>query len=87
VTGQKMRWRNAVLGTLAPASSILVRLGVGLVVFLPEGIQKLAFPQILGAGRFTNIGIPYPDLMRPFVGVVETICGAAGVKPNCSGDR
>jgi putative oxidoreductase len=76
VTGQKIRWRNAVLGTLAPASSILVRLIVGLVVFLPEGIQKLAYPQILGAGRFANIGIPYPDLMGPFVGVVETICGA-----------
>jgi uncharacterized membrane protein YphA (DoxX/SURF4 family) len=41
-----------------------------------EGIQKLAFPEILGAGRFANIGIPYPELMGPFVGVVETICGA-----------
>jgi uncharacterized membrane protein YphA (DoxX/SURF4 family) len=29
----------------------------------------------LGAGRFTHIGIPYPDFMGPFVGVVETICG------------
>jgi hypothetical protein len=36
---------------------------VGLVVFLPEGIRKLAFPEILGAGRFTNIGIPYPEVM------------------------
>lgn len=76
MTGQNTRWRNAVFGTHAPASSILVRLIVGLVVFLPEGIQKLEFPQILGAGRFANIGIPYPDLMGPFVGVVETICGA-----------
>jgi putative oxidoreductase len=55
--------------------SILVRLLVGLVVFLPEGIQKLAFPDILGAGRFANIGIPYPDLMGPFVGAVEIVCG------------
>jgi len=46
------------------------------VVFFPEGIQKLAFPDILGAGRFANIGIPYPELMGPFVGVVETIYGA-----------
>jgi putative oxidoreductase len=45
------------------------------VVFLPEGIQKLAFPEILGAGRFAHIGIPYPDLMGPFVGVVEIVCG------------
>jgi uncharacterized membrane protein YphA (DoxX/SURF4 family) len=57
-----------------PAS--LIRLLVGLVVFLPEGIQKLAFPEILGAGRFARIGIPLPDVMGPFVGAVETVCGA-----------
>ncbi len=46
------------------------------MVFFPEGIQKLPFPDLLGAGRFAKIGIPYPDLMGPFVGAVETICGA-----------
>jgi putative oxidoreductase len=46
------------------------------VVFFPEGIQKLLSPEILGAGRFLRIGIPYPDIMAPFVGVVETVCGA-----------
>jgi putative oxidoreductase len=56
--------------------AILVRLIVGLVVFFPEGIQKLIFPAILGAGRFANIGIPYPELMGPLVGVLEIICGA-----------
>ncbi|UPK35116.1 DoxX family protein [Bradyrhizobium sp. 186] len=55
--------------------TIVVRLSVGLAVFLPEGIQKLVFPDILGAGRFARIGIPLPDLMGPFVGVVETVCG------------
>ena len=55
--------------------AILVRLAVGLVVFFPEGLQKLLFPEILGAGRFARIGIPYPNLMGPFVGVVETVCG------------
>lgn len=69
-------WRIILFGTRAPGWSILVRLLVGLVVFFPEGIQKLAFPDILGAGRFANIGIPYPDLMGPFVGSIETICGA-----------
>jgi uncharacterized membrane protein YphA (DoxX/SURF4 family) len=54
---------------------ILVRLLVGLVVFLPEGLQKLMFPDALGAGRFARIGIPWPDLMGPLVGVVETVCG------------
>jgi putative oxidoreductase len=61
--------------TNASGWTILVRLLVGLVVFLPEGIQKLAFPDLLGAGRFAKIGIPFPDLMGPFVGVVETACG------------
>lgn len=56
--------------------SILVRLLVGLIVFLPEGIQKLAYPDLLGAGRFAKIGIPFPDIMGPFVGVVEVICGS-----------
>ena len=27
-------------------------------------------------GRFVKIGIPYPDVMGPFVGAVETVCGA-----------
>lgn len=61
--------------TMASAWIILIRLQVGLMVFFPEGIQKLIHPDILGAGRFTRIGIPYPDLMGPFVGVVETACG------------
>lgn len=62
--------------TSASGWTVLVRLLVGLVVFLPEGIQKLVFPDILGAGRFANIGIPYPELMGPFVGIVEILCGA-----------
>jgi putative oxidoreductase len=74
--GQNGNWFGVVLATRAPGWSILVRLIVGLVVFFPEGIQKLIFPAILGAGRFANIGIPYPELMGPFVGVLETICGA-----------
>lgn len=56
--------------------TILVRLLVGLCVFLPEGIQKLVFADVLGAGRFAKIGIPFPDAMGPFVGVVEIICGS-----------
>ena len=55
---------------------LLIRLLVGLVVFFPEGLQKLLFPALLGAGRFAAIGIPWPEVMGPFVGVVETICGA-----------
>lgn len=73
---ERIAWRTNLFGTRAPGWSILVRLLVGLVVFFPEGIQKLAFPEILAAGRFANIGIPNPNLMGPFVGVIETICGA-----------
>jgi putative oxidoreductase len=73
---ESANWRAIVFGTRAPGWSILVRLIVGLVVFFPEGIQKLVFPEILGAGRFANIGIPFPDVLGPFVGTVETICGA-----------
>ncbi|RAI54532.1 DoxX family protein [Roseicella frigidaeris] len=70
-----MTWRR-VLRTEATGWTLLVRLLVGAVVFLPEGLQKFLFPEILGAGRFARIGIPWPDLMGPLVGGVETICGA-----------
>ena len=61
--------------TTAPASTILIRLMVG-GVFLAEGIQKFLYPDALGAGRFAKIGIPSPEIMGPFVGVVEIVCGA-----------
>jgi putative oxidoreductase len=70
-----MTWAD-VMRTKASGWTILVRLLVGVVVFFPEGIQKLIFPDVLGAGRFARIGIPFPDLMGPFVGVVELVCGA-----------
>ena len=70
-----MSWHD-LLRTRASGWVTLIRLMVGLAVFFPEGIQKLIFPEILGAGRFTRIGIPLADVMGPFVGVVETVCGA-----------
>lgn len=54
--------------------SILVRLLLA-GVFVPEGIQKLIFPDALGAGRFAKLGIPYPEIMGPFVGATELVCG------------
>ena len=53
----------------------LIRLMVG-SVFLSEGIQKFLFPAELGVGRFVKIGIPWPQAMAPFVGVVEIVAGA-----------
>ncbi len=58
----------------APRSTILIRLIVG-GVFLTEGIQKFLLPGELGVGRFVKIGIPFPEVMAPFVGVVEIVGG------------
>ena len=54
---------------------LLIRILVGWV-FLSEGIQKFLFPDSLGVGRFVKIGIPSPQVMAPFVGVVEIVCGS-----------
>jgi putative oxidoreductase len=63
----RLRWADS----NASPWTILIRFAVGLVVFFPEGIQKLVFPDVLGAGRFAKIGIPAPEIMGPFVGVAE----------------
>jgi uncharacterized membrane protein YphA (DoxX/SURF4 family) len=62
------------LKTDAPSSVLLVRVLVG-AVFLSEGVQKFLFPDQLGVGRFIKIGIPAPQALAPFVGVVEISCG------------
>ncbi len=64
-----------IVATSAPASVILIRFLVG-AVFLAEGIQKFLFPAEVGAARFARIGIPAPDLMGLFVGVVEILGGS-----------
>ncbi len=58
----------------APPQAVLIRFVVGLV-FASEGIQKFLYASSQGAGRFAKIGIPAPELMGPFVGVVEIVCG------------
>ncbi len=67
---------DRIIDTRDDPSVLMIRLLVGLVVFFPEGLQKLLFPAILGAGRFAAIGIPWPQVMGPFVGLLETIGGA-----------
>jgi uncharacterized membrane protein YphA (DoxX/SURF4 family) len=69
-----MNLQHKMLETHAPTAVILVRLIVG-AVFLSEGIQKFLYPGDLGVGRFVKIGIPSPEIMAPFVGVVEIVCG------------
>jgi putative oxidoreductase len=58
----------------AAKAVLLIRILVAWV-FLSEGIQKFLFPDSLGVGRFVKIGIPWPQVMAPFVGVVEVVCG------------
>ena len=69
-----MKTLRRFLATDTPASVVLVRALVG-GVFLAEGIQKFLFPAELGVGRFAKIGIPSPEVMAPFVGVVEIAGG------------
>ena len=69
-----MSFGTKVIATSAPRSVILIRMIVG-AVFLSEGIQKFLLPNDLGVGRFIKIGIPAPQVMAPFVGVIEIVCG------------
>ena len=65
---------QSLLHTDPSKATILIRVMVG-AVFLSEGIQKFLFPDTLGIGRFIKIGIVYPELLAPFVGVVEIVAG------------
>src|SRR4030095_3417705 len=65
---------SRLLASNAPAAVLLIRLLVG-AVFVSEGIQKFLFPAELGVGRFTKIGIPSPEVLAPFVGVVAIVGG------------
>jgi uncharacterized membrane protein YphA (DoxX/SURF4 family) len=69
-----MKGSALLFASRAPAATILIRWIVG-AVFVSEGIQKFLFSDALGVGRFVKIGIPYPEIMAPFVGVVEIGCG------------
>jgi len=64
------------ISSSAPTATILLRLLVG-IVFVSEGIQKFLFPEEVGAGRFTRIGMPMAETLAPIVGVVEIVCGSA----------
>jgi len=66
--------RRLLLSTTAARAVVLIRLAVGLV-FLSEGVQKFLFPADLGVGRFAKIGLPAPDVLAPFVGTCEIVCG------------
>jgi uncharacterized membrane protein YphA (DoxX/SURF4 family) len=69
-------WRAWAFDARGPRATVLLRAVVG-IIFVSEGIQKFLFPDELGVGRFTKIGIPMPAVMAPFVGCVEVLGGTA----------
>ena len=61
--------------TNGPFATLFIRIAVG-SVFLSEGIQKFLFPEARGVGRFERMGYEAAELIAPFVGVFEILCGA-----------
>jgi putative oxidoreductase len=57
----------------APAATLLVRVMAG-GVFLSEGILKFVYAN-QGVGRFTKLGIPFPDITATFIGGLEIVGG------------
>ena len=57
----------------APRSTLLVRCMAG-GVFLSEGILKFVYPN-QGVGRFTKLGLPWPELTANFVATLEIVGG------------
>ena len=70
-----MHYLSAILRGNAPAATIFIRIAVG-CVFLSEGIQKFLLPDARGVGRFERMGYESAEMIAPFVGVFEILCGA-----------
>lgn len=70
-----MKFLNSFLKTDSDKATVLIRFIVG-YVFITEGIQKFVYSESLGVGRFTKIGIPWPEILAPFVGGCEVIFGS-----------
>jgi putative oxidoreductase len=56
-------------------TTVLIRFMVGFI-FFTEGIQKIQFPRVRGAGRFADMGLPAPEFLSYFVASFEVLCGA-----------
>lgn len=57
----------------APNATLLLRLMAG-GVFFWEGILKFVFTN-QGVGRFTKLGLPFPEFTANFIGVLEIVGG------------
>jgi putative oxidoreductase len=56
-----------------PASTLLLRVMAG-GVFFWEGVLKFVYVN-QGVGRFTKLGMPFPELTASFVGTLEIVGG------------
>lgn len=61
--------------TDGPASVVLLRLMAG-SVFFSEGILKFVYTN-QGVGRFTKLGIPFPEVTANCIAVLEIVGGLA----------
>lgn len=66
--------KSVLLRTTSRKSIMLIRIIVG-GIFASEGIQKLLFPQLMGVGRFQEMGLPLPEYTGSLAGVTEVVCG------------
>jgi uncharacterized membrane protein YphA (DoxX/SURF4 family) len=64
---------NNIIAT-KPLPFLLIRWLVGLV-FISEGIQKFLFPDLLGPGRFAQIGFSHPGFWADFTAGWEITAG------------
>ncbi len=70
-----LRWLELAATAEGPSALVLPRVVAG-AIFVSEGLQKFLFPEALGAGRFVKLGIPWPEVLGPFVGGLELVAGA-----------
>lgn len=70
--GKALSWFTNV-PTEGPAAIVLIRLMVG-GVFFWEGVLKFVYAN-QGVGRFTKIGIPFPEFSAHFVATFEIVGG------------
>jgi putative oxidoreductase len=70
---KQLRWLFRPGCGTAPPATILIRLAVG-GVFCASGLIKFLYAN-QGVGRFAKLGIPAPEFLANFVGVVEVAAG------------
>src|SRR5579862_6582273 len=59
----------------APRATLLIRIMAG-AVFLSEGILKFVYAN-QGVGRFTKLGLPWPEFTATFIATLEIVGGVA----------